>query len=475
MRLRAVFLRWWTLGLVLTLVNTTGNLFVVITGTPYNWTLRGAQFLAGIYFLMAAITLLKDARANRVHVSEVMADRFADVKARLKESEEQYRELVESSNSIIMRVDKDLNITYMNEFGLEFFGYTAEEIIGKNVIGTTIPQKDGRGRDLEAMAAEIIRQPAQYKTNVHQNMRKNGELVWVSWTNHTNYNPDGTVAGVLAIGNDISGLMKTEEALQQSEAKYRSLFNGMSEGFGLHEIILDAKGIPCDYRFLELNDAFEKMTGLSRDKVIGKTVREVLPEIESFWVETYGKVALSGEPVHFENYSAPLDKWYGVYAYSPAKHQFATLFEDITERKKAEKEKEKLLADLERQMATQRSAFSSVLVGILLYDKEGGLTSLNPVAKKMLGYDEETLNLPLPERLKKLRVTGLDGRPIPAEETLPALALRGEVVRDYTFMIHPPQGEARYIAGDATRIKSNRRQHNRRHRYPGGHHRAQKS
>jgi len=135
---------------------------------------------------------------------------------------------------------------------------------------------------------------------------------------------------------EIDERKKTQEALKKSEEKYRTLFSTMSEGFGLHEIILDADGKPCDYRFLELNDAFEKLTGLSRDKVVGKTVKEVLPDVESYWIETYGRVALTGEPAHFENYSAPLDRWYGTYIYSTRENQFAVLFGDITERKKAE-------------------------------------------------------------------------------------------------------------------------------------------
>jgi PAS domain S-box-containing protein len=135
---------------------------------------------------------------------------------------------------------------------------------------------------------------------------------------------------------EIETRKKFEEALKKSEARYRTLFSTMNEAFGLHEIILDADGIPCDYRFLELNDAFEKLTGLSRDEVLGKTLKEVLPDSEPYWIETYGRVAITGESTHFENYSALLDKWYGMYAYSPAKNQFAVLFEDITIRKKTE-------------------------------------------------------------------------------------------------------------------------------------------
>ncbi|MBI4776203.1 MAG: PAS domain S-box protein [Deltaproteobacteria bacterium] len=136
--------------------------------------------------------------------------------------------------------------------------------------------------------------------------------------------------------------------LQESEARQRSLFNNMTEGFALHEIVIDADGKPCDYRFLETNPAFERLTGLSREAVIGRTVREVMPDIEIYWIETYGRVALEGTPAHIENYSAPLDRWYEVFAYRTAPSQFAVLFVDISERKQADKALRQSREDLDR-------------------------------------------------------------------------------------------------------------------------------
>lgn len=124
--------------------------------------------------------------------------------------------------------------------------------------------------------------------------------------------------------------------LQENEDRYHSLFNSMTEGFALHEIICGADGQPVDYRFLEINTAFERLTGLCRESVIGRTVRQVMPEIETNWIETFGRVALGGTPVHIENYAAPLERWYGVYAYQVAPGKFAVLFSDISERKKTE-------------------------------------------------------------------------------------------------------------------------------------------
>jgi PAS domain S-box-containing protein len=113
----------------------------------------------------------------------------------------------------------------------------------------------------------------------------------------------------------------------------------MMDGFALHEIVLNDKGKPVDYIFLEVNSAFEHLTGLKRENMIGEKVTEVLPGIETDpadWIGKYGEVTLTGREIRIEQYSQPLEKWYSVLAFNPRKGQFATIFEDITERKKAE-------------------------------------------------------------------------------------------------------------------------------------------
>jgi PAS domain S-box-containing protein len=130
-----------------------------------------------------------------------------------------------------------------------------------------------------------------------------------------------------------------KDALKRSEEKLQSLFSNMSEGFAYHRVVLNAGGRPCDYLFLEVNDAFERLTGLKGKNIIGKKVTEALPGIEKDpidWIGKYGKVALTGKPLHFESYSEQLKKWYSISAFSPHKGYFAVTFSDITERKKSE-------------------------------------------------------------------------------------------------------------------------------------------
>lgn len=146
---------------------------------------------------------------------------------------------------------------------------------------------------------------------------------------------------------EIAEREKVGTALRESEQLYADLFNGMVEGFALHEIICDEKGKPADYRFLKVNPAFEKLTGLRAADIIGRTVLDVLPGTEKHWIDTYGRVALTGEPVHFENYSGAINMYFKVTAYSPRQKQFVAIFEDITEQKIAVQEQERLSRELE--------------------------------------------------------------------------------------------------------------------------------
>jgi PAS domain S-box-containing protein len=140
-----------------------------------------------------------------------------------------------------------------------------------------------------------------------------------------------------------------ERSLRESEDRYHSLFTQMNEGFALHEIILDPQGNPVDYRFLDVNPAFEVFTGLSRVDVLGQTVREIIPGIEQLWIKIYGEVALTGKAAQFQNYSEPLGKYYDVMAFSPRLGQFATIFIDVTEQKRMQAEAQEAAAKIELQ------------------------------------------------------------------------------------------------------------------------------
>ncbi len=173
-----------------------------------------------------------------------------------------------------------------------------------------------------------------------------------------------------------------KDALRRSEEKLRYVSGNMSEGFAYHRIVQDANGKPVDYVFLEVNEAFEKLTGLKAANIIGKKVTEALPGIEkdpTDWIGRYGKVALSGEPVQFESHAAALDKWYTVSAFSPKKGFFAAIFSDITGRRRAEEA-------LKKSEGKYRWLFDSAGDAVVTIDPEDKITSWNKSAESIFGW-----------------------------------------------------------------------------------------
>jgi PAS domain S-box-containing protein len=179
-------------------------------------------------------------------------------------------------------------------------------------------------------------------------------------------------------------LRDSNSRLEQSELRFRQLFTENVAGYALHEITCDDQGIPIDYRFLDLNPAFERMTGLLSKNITGKTVKEVLPDIESFWIDTYGKVALTRESIHFENYTAALDRYYEVTAYSPQPGRFATVVLDVTDRKRSEI----TLHDREERL---RLTLDAINDGIWDWNIPTGSAFFSARWYTMLGYDPDAM------------------------------------------------------------------------------------
>jgi PAS domain S-box-containing protein len=170
-------------------------------------------------------------------------------------------------------------------------------------------------------------------------------------------------------------------SLPPPEARLRLLFENTPSAIALHELVLDADGRPVDYVFLEVNAAFERQTGLARDAILGRRVTEVLPGIErdpADWIGTYGRVALGGAPIRFEQCSAALGRWYDVTAYSPARGYFGVIFTDVTEHRR--------LADALRESEARYRARSRDL-GAILDATHAQLALLDPELRFVLVND----------------------------------------------------------------------------------------
>ena len=149
---------------------------------------------------------------------------------------------------------------------------------------------------------------------------------------------EGKIIGAGEVATDITEQEQAKSSLAESQLRYQSLFERMTEGFALHEIICDKEHVPCDYRFLDVNPAFEKLTGLKQKEIVGKRKSDI-PQLQGDdpkWIEIYGKVALTGDPIIFENYSPALKKHYAVQAFQPEPGRFAVIFQDVSERKHSE-------------------------------------------------------------------------------------------------------------------------------------------
>ncbi|MBN2086576.1 MAG: PAS domain S-box protein [Anaerolineales bacterium] len=138
--------------------------------------------------------------------------------ARLAESERKYRELVEHANSIILRWTRDGKITFLNEFGLRFFGYSAGEIVGRPVMGTIVPVTESDGRDLRHLMEQIQSDPLTFEQNINENMRRDGTRAWIAWTNRVVQDAEGRVAEILSVGTDITERKKADEAIRELNA-----------------------------------------------------------------------------------------------------------------------------------------------------------------------------------------------------------------------------------------------------------------
>ena len=492
----------------------------------------------------------------------------------LRKSEQQYRDFVESANSAIIRWDVNGNITFFNRFAEAFFGFTASELIGRNVMGTIVPVTDTFGKDLTIMVEDIKQRPEQYRTNINENIRKNGERVWVSWTNRAIFDSRGNLTEVLAVGNDVTeqkraqqerettiqflrlvnesketrdliqkatsffqqqsgcqavgirlrdgddfpyyetrgfppefvlaenrlcaldansqvvrddagnpliecmcgnvicgrfdpskpfftthgsfwtnsttellastteadrqartrnrcngegyesvallplrlseqrfGLLQLndrrkdvfspetiglwerfadylaaalakllgDEALRESEARYRSLFDNLIEGFAYCRMIYDDAAAGVDFIYLRVNPAFGQIVGVTPPE--GKRVTEVFPGIKEAFpelFEIYGRVALTGQSESFELDFKPSNKWLHICVYSPAKEYFGAVFNDITERKQAEK----IVAEA---LEANRKIVDNSPIGIIVYKATGQCVAANEAAGKILG------------------------------------------------------------------------------------------
>lgn len=226
--------------------------------------------------------------------------------------------------------DPEGNFIEINKRFKEVLGYSAEQLSHKTLLDFVHP-------DDVVSTSEAIKKIDDNKVHTYVNRIKckEGSYHSFEWSSYSN----GKL--IYSSAKDISDQKLTENKIEKSEEQSRLLISQMQLGLALHEIILDDTGIPVDYRFIDVNDSYERLTGLCRADIIGKTVLQVLPHTEKYWIDTFGQVALTGQSTQIEKYSLEFDRYYKVTAYSPKLGQFAVIFDDVTKAKKTEEELKK--------------------------------------------------------------------------------------------------------------------------------------
>ncbi|GEM_PF-391550 len=333
----------------------------------------------------------------------------------LRDSQQRLETLLNASPLALFETDAEGNCLYVNKKWCELAGLLPHEALG------TGWQRSLHEDDLGA----VLRLWNQHTPSgqlwdlEHRLRTPEGKVRWIWGTVAPLTDPEGQISGYIGANVDI-----TER--KQAEENYQTLFHEMLDAMAVHEMIRDEQGKPVNYRFVDVNPAFERLTGLKAADIVGRTVLDLLPETEPAWIERYGRVVLTGEPAFFEEYTRPLNRYFQVAAFRPAPNQFACTFVDVTDRERARQELQRYNARLRSMVEILQSQAPSVqefldfaldkatelteskLGYIYLYDEDQRKFILNTWSKNVL----KACSIKNPPACYELEKTGIWGEAV---------------------------------------------------------------
>ena len=313
-------------------------------------------------------------RQRRIVELEKEAAAQKKIEEAIKFSETRYRRLFEAAQDGILIVDPATGrISDVNPTFLKLLGYSLKDLLDKKLWETGPFKNISANHDFfsNMQSKEYLR---------HDELpleTKDGRVVEVEFVSNI-YMVD-EVKVVQCNIRSIADRKRAEEALRVSETYFEELFTSMTEGVAVHRIIYDEKGTATDYVILNVNPAYEVHTGIERKDAIGKRASELYATGKPPYFDIYEKVAATKRPAHFETYFEPLKRHFRISVFSPGEGLFATVFDDITERKKGEdalKESEQRFRDITE----------NALEWIWEVDTTGKYTFVSHVVEKILGY-----------------------------------------------------------------------------------------
>jgi PAS domain S-box-containing protein len=293
---------------------------------------------------------------------------------RMHESERQFRALFENTLDAILIASDTGEYVGANDAACDLFGVSLDELLGARVEDFVEPAVRHQTRLAWQAFLEQGEQEGEFPL-----YRPDGEMRNLEFKAKAGFLPGRH----LSVIRDVTERKRADEALRKSEERYRKLFDSIDEGFGIIEMLYDGQGQAVDYRILETNPAFGRMTGFA--DAAGKTSLELNPDAEPYWFETLGRVVETGEDVRFESYAEALDQWFDVYASRVGgedSRRLAIVFTNTTERKRAEEA-------LRESEATLNSILNNLAEGVLVADTQGHVVFVNSAARSMLGAPEE--------------------------------------------------------------------------------------